>query len=438
MTVRPLARIHQSVSRSLADAVIDGRRVVLAVSGGVDSMVLLDAAATVLPRDSIVVATFDHATGPAATEAAALVAERCAELGIRCIRDVAQAALESEAELRAARWSFLRRVSREVGGPVCTAHTTDDQVETVLMRITRNAGARGLAGLFASGDTLRPMLSVTRREVVAYARRRNLTWIEDPSNASPKYFRNRIRRDLLPALRKVTASIDNDLLAVAARAARWRSELESYVDQTIVVRRVSRGVDVDARSLAGYPDSSLAILWPAIAAPAGVTLDRRGTQRLAAFTHSARVGARVQLSGGWEVIRSRDALQLRASRASKPTPSQLALSDTTSWYEWSFRPAHHADANDAWFAWLPSDRPLVIRAWQPGDAMGIRSSGRVRKVKELLSEAGVTGHQRRVWPVVVAEDGGEIVWIPGVRRSDAAADRTGRSGLSFFCEYVNR
>jgi tRNA(Ile)-lysidine synthetase-like protein len=140
------------------------------------------------------------------------------------------------------------------------------------------------------------------------------------------------------------------------------------------------------------------------------------------------------------VIRSRDALQLRASRGAKPTPSRLELSDTTSWSDWSFRPTHQADANDAWFAWLPSNRRLLIRAWVPGDAMRALPSGRVRKVKHLLTKAGLTGHQRRVWPVVVAEDGGEIVWIPGVRRSDAATNPADGSeaGLSFFCEYVNR
>jgi tRNA(Ile)-lysidine synthase len=239
----------------------------------------------------------------------------------------------------------------------------------------------------------------------------------------------------------VRPTIDVELLNIADTAARWRSEVEALVAQTIGVRVVSRvGVDVDAATLAGYPAQSLAILWPAIAARVGVTLDRRGTLRLADFTLRARVGSRMQLSGGWELIRSRDALQLRASTKAQPTPSPLALSDTTSWYEWSFHRVDRPDANDAWFAWLPADRPLLVRAWGPGDAMGIRASGRVRKVKHLLSKAGVTGHQRRLWPVVVARDGGEIVWIPGVRRSDAALESASRpgAGLSFFCEYVNR
>jgi len=442
MTVRRLPLVQLSVLRAAGAVPDDGRRLVLAVSGGIDSMVLLDAAAAVLPARRLLVATFDHGTGAEAARAAAVVAERSRKLGIDCVSERAQTSLAGEAQLRASRWLFLRGVARDFNATVCTAHTADDQIETVIMRIMRDAGARGLAALFADSDVLRPMLGVTRRDVIAYASRRRLTWVEDPSNASPKYLRNRIRADLLPAIRRVHSSIDTELLEVATTAARWRSEVEAFVAQTVGVRVLSGGVglDVDAATLAGYPAESLAILWPAIAARAGVTLDRRGTLRLAEFTRGATVGSRVQVSGGWEVIRSRDDLQLRASRRAQPTPSPLALSDTTTWYEWSFRPVNQPNDNDVWFAWLPVDRPLIVRAWGPGDAMGVRKSGRGRKVKDLLSKAGVTGHQRRLWPVVVAQDGGEIVWIPGVRRTDAAFESASGpgAGLSFFCEYVNR
>src|SRR5205814_472048 len=128
-------------------------------------------------------------TGPEAARAAGVVLERSRKLGIECLSERAQTSLATEAQLRASRWLFLRRVAREFDGTVCTAHTADDQIETVIMRIMRGAGARGIAALFAHGDVVRPMLGVTRRDVIAYARRRRLTWIEDPSNASPKYLR---------------------------------------------------------------------------------------------------------------------------------------------------------------------------------------------------------------------------------------------------------
>jgi tRNA(Ile)-lysidine synthase len=410
----------------------------LAVSGGLDSMVLLDAAAATVPRGQLVVATFDHGTGTAATAALDLVRRCCTLLGIEFIGGHAGGPLETESELRDARWNFLREVAAACGAAVSTAHSADDQVETVLMRVLRDAGARGLAGLYAESEIVRPLIRLTRRDLARYARAQGLAWVEDPSNGSARYLRNRVRHDLLPALRHVRIGIDADLLAMARKAARWRADVEAYVTNEIEIRTFPElaGLDVCAAPLAARSSAELCILWPAIAARAGLALDRRGTVRLAEFTRDGRVGSRMQLSGGWEVTRSRDALQLRASNAEKPTPEPLALSNETQWGGWFFRPGTHDVGSDSWSAWLPTDCPLLVRSWQPGDAMACSDALTPRKVKHFLSDAGVTGHERTAWPVVLAGD--QVVWIPGVRRSDAASVRSGRPGLPFVCEYYNR
>ena len=221
MRASVVSRILSEVRRGLR-----GDRVVLAVSGGIDSMVLLDAAAEVA-RDRVSVATFDHGTGPEATRAAHCVALRARTLGLPCDRAVAARRANSEAELRSLRWTFLNDVA-QTRGRVATAHTANDQIETVLMRTLRGAGARGLAGLAAPSKVLRPLLAVRREEIVAYARDRGVEWIEDASNASMRFFRNRVRHELLPALRTVSPSIDDYLLDVGGRAARWRRDVDRF------------------------------------------------------------------------------------------------------------------------------------------------------------------------------------------------------------------
>jgi tRNA(Ile)-lysidine synthase len=201
-------------------------------------------------------------------------------------------------------------------------------------------------------------------------------------------------------------------------------------------------------ALVEHDAASLAVLWPAIAARAGVALDRRGTARLAAFSAAGRAtqpGSRIQLAGGWEVVRSRGAFQLRASQPRsfddrcETTPSGLALSKerATSWNagaaRWSFRPSGTTIGGDSWSAWLPVDRPLWVRTWRAGDSMVWRDGFPPRKVKRFLTDAGISGHERPVWPVVLAGD--QIVWIPGVRRSAEAAARSGTAGLAFACDY---
>ena len=401
-------------------------------------MVLLDAAAATVPREQLVVATFDHGTGTAATAALELV-ERCSRaLGIEFAGGRAGDVLDTESEFRDARWNFLRAVATNANAAVSTAHSADDQVETVLMRVLRDAGARGLAGLYADSEIIRPLIRLTRRDLARYARAQGLAWVEDPSNASPRYLRNRVRHHLLPALRHVRIGIDADLLALARKAARWRADVEAYVSSEVELRTFAEtpGLDVCAGALSVRSTAELCVLWPAIAARAGLALDRRGTVRLAEFTRAGRVGSRIQLSGGWEVTRSRDTLQLRASNQEKPTPEPLALSTDTRWGDWSFRRAAQDIGTDSWSAWLPADRPLWIRIWQAGDAMTCPDVQGPRKVKHFLSDAGVTGHERTEWPVILAGD--QVVWIPGVRRSDAANGRPGRPGLPFVSEYINR
>src|SRR4051812_21322551 len=129
--------VPEAVRTALSTAV----RPVLAVSGGLDSMVLLHAAAGLLPDDtSAVVATFDHGTGPAATHAVALVSTAAAAAGFECVTGTACGDGLSEEEWRRSRWQFLREVAACTRGTVVTAHTLDDQVETIFMRILREAG----------------------------------------------------------------------------------------------------------------------------------------------------------------------------------------------------------------------------------------------------------------------------------------------------------
>src|SRR5688572_15146787 len=189
----PPDRVTQAIA-ALAD---EGRPVVLAVSGGLDSMVLLHAAA-VEPRLRVAaVATFDHRSGPAAARAAAVVAAAAGALGLRCVTERAPRPERTEAAWRASRWSFLRAVAREHQAAVATGHTADDQAETVFMRLLRGSGVRGLAGLLAASPVRRPVVALTRRELAAYAARHGVRWVEDPTNESRQHLRNRVRLELL-------------------------------------------------------------------------------------------------------------------------------------------------------------------------------------------------------------------------------------------------
>ena len=413
-------------------------RVVLAVSGGKDSMVMMHAAARCVPDQIAAVVTVDHGTGAAATRAAALVEQRAHALALEVVRRNVEPAAPTESAWRAARWKVLREESAARKVMIATAHTSDDQAETVLMRVMRNAGPRGLAALAApSGRLVRPLLGIGRAQVAAYAQAHAVEFVQDPSNRSLDHLRNRVRLQLLPALVEVRPELVDDLLAIGQQAAEWRAEVEHAVDTFIPHCLDAGSLSVARQVLLPFGLEELRVLWPALAARMGVVLDRRGTERLASFTIQGRRGARIQLSGGVEAVRHRDALLVR--RADAPAGSRMRrLGESTDFGPWRFvrTSAYGATAGD-WEAALPLNRPLHVRGWRAGDRIipaGERGGG-ARRVKRLLRESGVEAGIRRGWPVVLSGD--EIVWIPGVRRGIAATVRSGRPVAVYRCERID-
>ena len=279
------------------------RRVLLAVSGGVDSMVLLHAAAAIpkASRPALLVASFDHGTGAPARRAVEVV-RRCAkELGLAVTTARAERTATTEHEWRMARWAFLRGSAVEFRAPIATAHTLDDQIETVFIRILRDAGPRGLAALFADSEVIRPFLQLRRSSIASYARLHNVAHVEDPTNATRAHLRNRVRHDLLPAISRIQPGFPTQLLSIARRSAQWRSQMAEIAEQIDVRHGEDGSLRIARADLQGYDAESLRALWPTIAAKANVVMDRRGTHRLAEFTTRGVTGGSIQLSGGVEV-----------------------------------------------------------------------------------------------------------------------------------------
>ncbi|NLM38129.1 MAG: tRNA lysidine(34) synthetase TilS, partial [Firmicutes bacterium] len=186
-----------------------GEKVLVAVSGGVDSMVLLTVLVRLPLRLQLAVFHMNHGLRPEADAEAALVARYAAVHGLPCytVRPAfdlltAKGRHSLQEAARQERYRLLALTADQHGyGKIALGHHADDQVETVLMRFLAGAGREGLAGIPPVRDRyVRPLLEVGREEILAYARGRNLSWAEDASNQKPVYLRNRLRHYLLPYL----------------------------------------------------------------------------------------------------------------------------------------------------------------------------------------------------------------------------------------------
>jgi tRNA(Ile)-lysidine synthase len=417
-------------------------RVVLAASGGLDSTCLLHLVGTSPERpDNLHVATFDHGTGDHATEAVALVRRQAAALKLPFHSASTDRPLRTERGFRDARWAFLRSVAGWQG-TVLTAHTANDHAETVAMRILRHTGPRGLAALRCSSrGVARPLLDVSRDELVRFARAHSLSWIDDPSNTSPRFLRNRVRHDLLPALERNSAGSWLHILELSRQAAEVRASLESLAGQLVEPDADEPGaVRVRLATLESLGRAERGLVWQSILGPRGVQLDHRGTRRLAALAQTARSGTTVPLSGGYVGVVQRGVVSVRLVPAGADTCAELSPEHPVRLGDWLFRVTEQVEppsgsagySGDALV--VGRDVVLKVRPWRGGDRIRI-GDGRQRRVKRFLYEAGVPAPLRRGWPVVEAD--GEIICVPGVCRAHATPERSGRPLRRVVCERVS-
>ncbi len=426
--------IGQRVGRALAR--VRGP-IVLAVSGGIDSMVLLHLAAHARGvRRRCTVATFDHGTGPHATRAARLVRATARALGIDVVSGRAHAAGASEAEWREMRWSFLRSVAARRGATIVTAHTRDDQVETVVMRLLRGASARGLAGLYAASPIVRPLLRVTRRTVERCAKTHAIEYVDDPTNSSRKFLRNRVRHDLLPAIRALRPSFETEMLDLSMRAAWLRLEAER-LSRRFLLAADAQCVEVETESLEGLTPEALALLWPAFVAPLGVPLDRRGVARAATFSLTARRGQQAHCGGRVRLERTAGSILVR--RGDVTPPATVELGSAVEFGMWRLRRVsarafrtYVARSGSSWAAAVADPARLLVRAWQPGDRVQASGQSSPRRLKRYFSERAIPVSERKSWPVVVGEHG--VVWVPGICQAAVPAERLGHPLTYMICE----
>lgn len=253
-------------SRSWRDA-----NVVLAVSSGPDSVAMLHALLAVKRvcggRGSLIVAHLNHALRGAAADCdQSWLVALCERLQIPLELGRADGATLTqsgqggiEAGARKVRYQFLRETAERLGARyVAVAHTKDDQVETVLHRIVRGTGLHGIGGMavarpLSQGVTLiRPLLAITRPEVMAYLREIGESWRDDESNADRRWTRNRLRHDLLPLLRaKYNAGVDDALLRLAEQA----KEVQQFVMES-ADELVGQCVTVDRRPAWDVPEQA--------------------------------------------------------------------------------------------------------------------------------------------------------------------------------------
>jgi tRNA(Ile)-lysidine synthase len=270
-----------------------------------------------------------------------------------------------------------------------------------------------------------------------------VAYLEDPMNLSRTYLRGRVRHDLLPALAAATPGFSEDMLAIADRAASWRREVEQLVDGLGVIVSPRRDrVSCPAAAFDATSREGRAVLWPAVCARAGVTLDAKGTRELVKCMAQHRRGSTIRLSGG-AIVLQRGAARNEAPgdwfevRRAAPRPLRdgprpwigvsEAMPPRFGRFRWRRLPTGpvpgRSGEQDLWTIGFPRGLQVTLRVWTAGDRIRTAGAPAGRRVTRYLAEAHVSALDRPSWPVALVD--GEPVWVPGVCRGVAAPSRLG-------------
>jgi tRNA(Ile)-lysidine synthase len=444
----PLVRPSLSLDTTLLRP---GLRLAVALSGGADSVALLCTLAERSRELGLVLhaAHLHHGLrGDEADADLAFAQQLAAKLNIPFHHAQVDTAAEAQAHgesieeaARRLRYSWFRQLMSK-GLPhagalhaVATAHTLDDQAETVLAKFLRGAWTEGLSGIhpvleFPEGRILRPLLAVTRPEIEAYLRALGQPWREDSSNRLLTFTRNRIRHELLPLLETWNPRLREHLAHSAELAhdeeAWWQTELARLAPQIILPGRPVRGggratadgLAIDVTRLAALHPAQQRRLLRHAAKQTGAALDFPATESLRTLALNGRAGQKLELAQGMRAERSHRELRLTAqpprslgSDGTKVAPAYAAaIPGEVDAPAFGIRLRIDAPVDSK--ASTPSAKTALLRSWKPGDRVRVKHSSGPRKVKEVLERMKVTGSDRGVWPVL--EIDGRIAWMRGI------------------------
>jgi tRNA(Ile)-lysidine synthase len=444
-----------------------GDRVAVAVSGGADSVALLLLLNELRAELGFVlsVAHVNHKLRSLESDGdAQFVTDLAARLGLEWhtvaapisfgkTGDGTEVRSGIEAAARELRYAFFRELGRAGRvSKIATAHTLEDQAETMLLRMFRGTGIRGLAGIHprlllergertgVTTEVIRPLLGCRRAELREYLQERGQQWREDSSNSDETFLRNRVRHRLLPVIEENFGAAAIEHMAELAEIARAEEEAvlsfhSSLPDQnpsaTLAVepllelplasaRRAVRSWIEKRAPEVGVSFRRIEEILDLARGPAGKALELRGAAGGPAYSRSVRRGRN-------ELVMETASGEFSDYEYALPVPGEIALPELGLRLEARFVVVEQVPEPER-DGLLNPERiggEIVIRNWRAGDRYWPANTSSEKKVKELLSDRHATGPAKKLWPVAVAK--AELAWLRGFAAPEAWRARSGRA-----------
>lgn len=432
----PLPPPEHSILKSLHPS---ARKIVVAVSGGVDSVVLLHLLKNISASRQLTleVAHLDHQLRVESAADAVFVEQlsRRLDLPIHLERyDVSAVAraqgISLEMAARQARRDFLRRVVAHTGADlVALGHHRDDQAETLLLRLTRGSGISGLAAMAVLRDIWwRPLLGFSRWQIELYASKRQLDWVEDRTNRDTDIARNCLRHQVMPMLRQLNPKVEVRIAELAGQIQLEEDFWQEQVDRAWLMIIADDGdgeLVLKREALASlHPALRLRVLRQALQRVRNDLqgIEARHLRAIDGLVTGTRSQAQLDLPRCW-VARRYDLFWLRicppdaieSFEYSVTIPGRTPLPDGRMLVATMEKSAGGESQHCVEFDLAQLKEPLRVRSWRPGDRFAPAGMTGRKRLKRYFADAKVTLEERAKTPLLVA--GEQVLWVVGMRRS---------------------
>jgi tRNA(Ile)-lysidine synthase len=381
-----------------------GEPLLVLVSGGGDSVCLLEVAVRLGARVSALHVNYGLREGADADEAFVRGLSERLGVSLHTERVSLPASGNLQDRAREARYAIAERLAE---GDYAAAHTASDQAETVLYRLAVSPGSRALHGMAPRrGRLVRPLLGVTRDEVRDYLRARGLEWREDPSNADRRFARARVRHDLLGALREIGPAAERTIAATAAQLREEATLLDRAVDA--VLEELGGGPAVPLAALREQPPALRRLVLRRLAGDRPVPdevleLGERGSRSL-------DLGEGLRAVAEYGTLRFTSAADPR-----EPQPVELPVPGRARFGSWELE-AELAQEGDVSVSAAAIGDVATVRAWRDGDRMRPLGMRGTKTLQDVFTDRRVPRSLRGTLPIVTVD--GEVAWVAGVAVSE--------------------
>ncbi|MBW3568596.1 tRNA lysidine(34) synthetase TilS [Candidatus Parcubacteria bacterium] len=283
---------------------------VVAVSGGVDSVVLLHLLTEIRNTKyeiRLFVAHYDHGIRSNSQDDRLFVENLAAAYGLAFFYEEGNlGANAGEAEARKARYKFLRRIKQQTdANAIITAHHQDDVIETAIINLLRGTTAKGLAALKSTEEIARPLLEFTKPQIIAYAKSRGLNWREDETNLDPKYLRNYVRYNLTP---KLTKQQKHKLLQLIRSSSETLGEISEIIKELLPKKG-----EIDRQGFINLPHSVACELVASWLKAGNLAVDKKTVERLVVGLKAAKNGTRLDINKNYQFLIENGIIKIQLS-----------------------------------------------------------------------------------------------------------------------------